>query len=194
MKKVLVMLADGFEVIEALSVVDVCARAQIECHTCSIDEREVNSSHNIKIIADKTLQADDLFTYDAIVLPGGMPGATNLKNSVRVVELVKEYYALGKIVAAICAAPIVLAKAGIVDGRIITSYPGFREQLGNCIYKEDEVVVVDNNIITSRGPATALAFALEIINKLGYEEEAKTIKEGMLINFFLENSKAYEKK
>lgn len=189
MKKVLVMLADGFEVIEALSVVDVCARANIECHTCSIGEKEVISSHDIKIIADKSLQDGGLLTYDAIILPGGMPGATNLKNSVRVVELVKEYYSSGKIVGAICAAPIVLAKAGIVDGRLITSYPGFREQLGNCIYKEDELVVVDNNIITSRGPATALAFALEIITKLGYEEEAKNIKEGMLINFLLEKGK-----
>jgi 4-methyl-5(b-hydroxyethyl)-thiazole monophosphate biosynthesis len=189
MKKVLVMLANGFEVIEALSVVDICARAKIECHTCSIGEREVISSHNIKVIADKTLEASDLAAYDALVLPGGMPGATNLRDNIRVIELVKEYYASGKIVAAICAAPIVLAKAGIVDGKIITSYPGFQEQLGNCIYKEDEVVVVDNNIITSRGPATALHFGLEIIKRLGYEEEASTIKEGMLVNYLLENAK-----
>ncbi len=186
MKKVLVMLADGFEVIEALSVVDVCARANVTCHTCSILEKEVVSSHGIKIIADKTLQDTDLLNYDALVLPGGMPGSKNLKESIRVVELVKEYYASGKIVAAICAAPIVLSKAEIVDGKMITSYPGYREELGNCIYEENKIVVTDGNIITSRGPATAISFALEIITRLGYEEEAKSIKEGMLFNFLLE--------
>ena len=91
-----------------------------------------------------------------------------------------------KIVAAICAAPIALAKAGVIEGKKVTSYPGFKDELGNVNYVEEDTVVVDGNIITSRGPATALVFGLEILKKLGYEKEAEEIREGMLINFFLE--------
>ncbi|MPQ42325.1 DJ-1 family glyoxalase III [Clostridium tarantellae] len=188
MKKVLVLLAEGFEILEALSVVDVCIRAGIKCDTCGIASNEVKSSHGIRIIADKVFNEGDLLSYDAIVLPGGMPGATNLRDDIRVLELVREYNSSGKIIAAVCAAPIVLAEAGIVSGKKITSYPGFNEQLGNCIYIKDKTVVVDENIITSRGPGTSLVFALEIIKQLGYEKEAVEIKEGMMINFFLEHS------
>ena len=87
--------------------------------------------------------------------------------------------------AAICAAPIALAKAGVIEEKKVTSYPGFKEELGNVNYVEEDTVVVDGNIITSRGPATALVFGLEILKKLGYEKEAEEIREGMLINFFL---------
>jgi 4-methyl-5(b-hydroxyethyl)-thiazole monophosphate biosynthesis len=184
MKKVLVLLAEGFEEIEALTVVDVLRRANVECQTCSIKDKQVSGSHDILVLADMTLESEDLNSYDAIVLPGGMPGASNLKENIRVIELVKEYYASGKIVAAICAAPIVLAKAGIIDGRLITSYPSFDKQLEHCIYK-DELVVVDGNIITSRGPATTLPFAFKLLEKLGYEQEASDLKEGMMFNFLL---------
>lgn len=115
-----------------------------------------------------------------------MPGAANLRDNIRVIELIKDYYATGKIVASICAGPIALAKAGILNGRNVTSYPSVKEQLGNVIYKE-EVVVRDENIITSRGPATALEFSYEIIKALGYEEKAEQIKEAMLVNFYLKN-------
>lgn len=185
MKKVLVLLANGFEVIEALSVVDVCSRAGVICHTCGITSKEVKSSHGVTVICDRLLDHGDLMNYDAIVLPGGMPGATNLRDNIKVIELVKEYNSSNKIVAAICAAPIVLERAGIIDGKRVTSYPGFNSKLDHCIYKDDEAVVVDENIITSRGPATALMFALEIINQLGYIKEVENIKEGMLINFLM---------
>lgn len=187
MKKVLVFLADGFETIEALSVVDVCHRAKVTCHACSITEdKEVRSAHGTTVLCDKVISENDLGSYDAIVLPGGMPGATNLRDNEVVEGLIKKYNEEGKIVAAICAAPIALAKAGIIEGKNVTSYPGFEDQLGNVNYVEDECVVVDGNIITSRGPATALAFGLEILKELGYEKEANQIKEGMLINFFIE--------
>ena len=176
MKKVLVFLAEGFETIEALSVVDVCNRAKVTCHACSLTEnRTVNSAHGTMVLCDKLISDNDLETYDAIVLPGGMPGATNLRDNEE-----------NKIVAAICAAPIALAKAGVIEGKKVTSYPGFKEELGNVNYVEEDTVVVDGNIITSRGPATALVFGLEILKKLGYEKEAEEIREGMLINFFLE--------
>lgn len=176
------MLAEGFEEIEALTVVDVMRRASVECDTCSLKDRQVVGSHGIGVITDKTIDGDDLNNYDAIVLPGGMPGAVNLKDNIRVIDLVKDYYAGGKIVAAICAAPIVLAKAGIVNGKMITSYPSFDKALDNCIYKE-EPVVVDGNVITSRGPATSLLFAYEILKKMGYEEKARELSEGMLVDY-----------
>ncbi len=187
MKKVLIFLAEGFETIEALSVVDVCNRAKVTCHACSLTEnRTVNSAHRTMVLCDKLISDNDLETYDAIVLPGGMPGSTNLRDNEKVQSLIKKYNKENKIVAAICAAPIALAKAGVIEGKKVTSYPGFKEELGNVNYVEEDTVVVDGNIITSRGPATALVFGLEILKKLGYEKEAEEIREGMLINFFLE--------
>ena len=187
MKKVLVFLAEGFETIEALSVVDVCNRAKVTCHACSlIENRTVNSAHGTMVLCDKLISDNDLETYDAIVLPGGMPGSTNLRDNEKVQSLIKKYNKENKIVAAICAAPIALAKAGVIEGKKVTSYPGFKDELGNVNYVEEDTVVVDGNIITSRGPATALVFGLEILKKLGYEKEAEEIREGMLINFFLE--------
>lgn len=187
MKKVLVFLAEGFETIEALSVVDVCNRAKVTCHACSLTEkRTVNSAHGTMVLCDKLISDNDLETYDAIVLPGGMPGSTNLRDNERVQSLIKKYNKENKIVAAICAAPIALAKAGVIEGKTVTSYPGFKEELGNVNYVEEDTVVVDGNIITSRGPATALVFGLEILKELGYSKEAEEIREGMLINFFLE--------
>lgn len=187
MKKVLVFLAEGFETIEALSVVDVCNRAKVLCHACSITEnKNVNSAHGTTVLCDKTILDSDLESYDAIVLPGGMPGATNLRDNEKVQALIKKYNEDNKIVAAICAAPIALAKANIIEGKNVTSYPGFKEELGNVNYIENKTVVVDGNIITSRGPATALVFGLEILKSLGYEKEAKDIRKGMLIDFFLE--------
>lgn len=187
MKKVLVLLADGFEMIEALSVVDVCHRANIECHTCSIsNDKEVKSSHGVTIVSDKLISENDVESYDAIVLPGGMPGSANLRDDETTQSLIKKYNESGKLVAAICAAPIALASAGVIEGKTVTCYPGCEVDLGNVNFIEDKNVVVDGNIITSRGPATALVFGLEIAKYLGYENEAAEIREGMLINFFLE--------
>lgn len=181
MKKIAVMLAEGFEEIEALTVVDVLRRANVECDMVSIDGKEVLGSHDILVKADKTIDEAELNSYDGLVLPGGMPGANNLKNNIRLVELIKEYAAVGKIVAAICAAPIVLEKAGIITGKKITSYPSFDMHLGNCIYSED-LVVRDGNIVTSRGPATALAFSFEILKALELNDEVDELMEGMIYN------------
>jgi len=186
MKKVIILLADGFEEIEALTVVDVLRRADIVCDIVSLGDVKVMGSHGIVVKYDKTISDGNLDQYDGIILPGGQPGSDNLKEDVRVIELVKDYFATGKLVAAICAAPIVLAEAGILNGRACTCYPGYEGELdqNNAIVKED-LVVKDENIITSRGPATALEFSYEILNYLGEEKKTKALKEAMLYNKLL---------
>lgn len=183
MKKVLIILAKGFETIEALGVKDVCKRAGIECDLCGIEERIVESSHDVKVQTNLLLSEVDN-SYDAIVIPGGIPGARNLRDDNNVINLLKEYNKAGKIIASICAGPTVLSKAGIIDGKTVTCYPGFECELENVNYVE-EIVVVDGNIITSRGPATALEFAYKIVSELGYEEDANIVREQMLVNFYL---------
>lgn len=181
MKKVCVLLAEGFEEVEALTVSDIMRRANLSCDLVSIKDKMVKSSHGVIIEADKIF--DDNMEYDLVVLPGGMPGAVNLRDDERVIKLLKEQYECGKLIGAICAAPIVLGKAGLTENKNITSYPGFEDELPNCNYIE-EAVVVDKNIITSRGPATAMAFAYELLNQLGYNEQCEKIKEGMLYNLY----------
>lgn len=182
MKKVCVLLADGFEEVEALTVSDIVRRANLVCDLVSIkDDKTVKSSHGVIIEADKIF--DDNMDYDLVVLPGGMPGATNLRDDERVINLLKKQNKDGKLIGAICAAPIVLGKAGLTEDRNITSYPGFEDQLPKCNYIE-EAVVVDKNIITSRGPATGMAFAYELLNQLGYAEKCEEIKSGMLYTLY----------
>lgn len=182
MKKVLLFLAEDFEEIEALTVVDVLRRAGVQCDMCALKGEYVKGSHGIEIKSDINLDNVEARIYDAIVLPGG-PGTDNLKNNVRVLQLVKDFYMSGRLTAAICAAPTVLAEAGIVNGHNITSYPGVKDYLNNCIYKED-IIVIDHNLLTSRGPATALPFSFAILEALGLEKDAEELKEGMLYNFF----------
>ncbi|MCY6369634.1 DJ-1 family glyoxalase III [Clostridium ganghwense] len=189
MKKVVIFLAEGFEEIEALTVVDVLRRANISCDTCSLSEKQVKGAHNVLVEADKLISELNINEYDVIVLPGGMPGSTNLKESAQVVKWVKEFNKEGKIVSAICAAPIVLGKAKIVKDKKITSYPGFEEELKEGIYCE-ELVVEDGNIITSRGPATAAYFALKLVERLVDKNTADTLKEGMLLKFVEEKTKS----
>ncbi|WP_195939561.1 DJ-1 family glyoxalase III [Romboutsia sp. 1001713B170131_170501_G6] len=186
MKKVLVMLADGFEEIEAISVVDVLRRANVVCDMCSIKKEYVKGTHNIVLKSDCSIDDINVSEYDAIVLPGGLPGATNLKDE-RVKNFVKELNESGKIVAAICAAPETLEEFEVLKNRKCTSYPGFIKDKSSVSYVE-EIVVRDENIITSRGPATAIEFSLELLKALGYEEKAKEIREEMLVNFY--NKKA----
>ena len=183
MKKVLVLLADGFEEIEALSVIDVLRRANIVCELCSIEGEYVRGTHDIIIKSDSNINEINKDEYDAVVLPGGLPGAHNLKLDI-VKKLVLDFNNKEKIVAAICAAPETLEHFGILDDKKSTSYPGFVKDRAKVNYIEDQLVVVDKNIITSRGPATALVFALEILKVLGYEKGENDIKEGMMINFY----------
>ena len=179
MSKACIFLADGFEEIEGLTVVDILRRAGVICNTFSIKELEVTTSHNITIKADKIL-SDEVYDYDAVVLPGGMPGSVNLRDDERVINLLKEFNSNNKKIAAICAGPISLGKAGLSEGKNVTCYPGFEDQLGNCNYQE-ELVVVDGNIITGRGPAAAIPFAFEILKQIA-PEKVEEIKKAMLFN------------
>ena len=181
MKKIAVFLADGFEEIEALTVVDVVRRAEIDCDIVSLEEEYVRSTHNVIIKADK-LYSEELKEYDMIVFPGGLPGADNLAKDEKVIELVRYFNNEKKYIAAICASPaMVLSAAGIEENRYITAYPGedFENMLDKANYVE-ELVVVDENLITSRGPATTILFAYKIVDVLGGNSEA--LKEGMLWN------------
>ena len=177
--KVAVLLAEGFETIEALTTVDILRRAGVTCDTFATKNLEVTTSHSVTIKADKVLN-DEVYDYDVVVLPGGMPGSVNLRDDEKVNELVKRFYDEGKIVAAICAGPITLGKLGIVNGKNATCYPGFDDQLVGCNYKE-ELVVVDGNVITGRGPAAAIPFAFEILKHVA-PNKVEEIKKGMLFN------------
>lgn len=182
MKKLVVFVAEGFEEIEALTVVDVLRRAEVECDICSLKGEYISGAHDIVIKADINIDEIDGRQYDGLILPGGMPGAENLRTNLKVIEIVKDFCNSGKLTSAICAAPIVLEKAEVVNGRKITSYPSFKNKLGNCIYSE-EPVVLDGNILTSRGPATALDFSYKILEFFGLFEELEQLKEGMLFNY-----------
>lgn len=193
-KKVAVILADGFEEAEALVVVDILRRSGIICDMISIHKEIVLGSHRIKVLADKLFDEIDKNSYDMIFLPGGHVGANNLRDFLPLVEWIKDFNEKGKYLAAICAAPIVFAKANIVNGKNITSYPDdiYREEFINATYidddgKMDEMVVVDDNIITSRGPATVFPFAYKLVDILG--KDSKNLKVGMLYNDFCKEIK-----
>lgn len=178
MKKVAVLLANGFETLEALTVVDILRRAEVCCDTFSLGELDVCTSHKIIVKADKSISKDEIEDYDCIVIPGGMPGAKKLKEDNRVIEIIKDFNNKGKLICAICAGPIALAKAGVIDGKDVTCYPGFENELGNCNLKE-ELVLTCENIITGRGPAAAIPFSFEILKNIK-PEKLEQIKAAML--------------
>jgi protein deglycase len=165
MKRVLVPLAEGFEELEAVTIIDVLRRAGIEVAVASLGESPVAGSHGIRIAADTPLAALIEQDFDMIAMPGGMPGADHLKKDPRIAEMLRRLREQGKPVAAICAAPMVLAAAGVLDGRRATSYPGFLKGAQQTTVV-DEAVVSDGGVITSRGPGTALDFALALVAEL----------------------------
>lgn len=167
MARVLVPLADGFEEIEAVTVIDLLRRGGVEVVTAALKrDKAVTGSHDLSIVPDTDLDAALAQDFDMVVLPGGMPGADHLENDARLNELLKRMANSGKFVAAICAAPKVLAGAGLLAGKTATSYPGFLADTLGGIDVRDEPVVRDGNITTSRGPGTAMDFALDLLEQL----------------------------
>ena len=180
--KVIVFLADGFEEVEALTVVDYLRRVEgVTVDMISIGEGlEVVGAHHIRVKADKNIkELEDIGLYDGVVIPGGMPGATNLRDHAGVIKIVQAINEQEKLVGAICAGPIVLERAKVIGGKKVTSYPGFEGDLPNSIYKEGDVVL-DGNIITARGPAKAQDFAIEIVRFLAGQDQAEALKVDIL--------------
>lgn len=165
--KIAVLCKDGFEELEALGIVDMARRVNVKCDIVGFSDSVVRGSHGINIEADIDFAAVKM-DYDAIVIPGGMPGARRLQEDNAVVELVKKYHENKKLVGAICAGPIVLAKAGILAGKTVTCYPGFEKELTGANYQES-LVMVDGNIVTAKGPSATFAFAFAMLNKLGID-------------------------
>ena len=181
MKTALVILAEGFEEVEAIAPVDVLRRAGARVTIAGVTDLRVKSSRKMGVEADILLK-DLVEMPDAVILPGGLPGATNLAKSEEVAKFVKKMNAAGKIVAAICAAPAaVLAPLGILDGKKATCYPGCETDFSSKTVHSKERVVVDGNIITSQGPGTALEFALEIAVRLVGKDMADNVRGKMLI-------------
>jgi 4-methyl-5(b-hydroxyethyl)-thiazole monophosphate biosynthesis len=180
MKKICVPLADGFEEIEAITLIDVLRRAGFSVETCSLNDLQVHGSHGIVVTADVTLNQAIEDSWDFVVLPGGMPGAANLRGDARVGKLLEKTNAAGGSIGAICAAPIALAHFGFLKGRKATSYPGFDEQMSDAKYSTERVVR-DGNVLTSRAPGTAMEFALAITEYLAGKEKAGELRKQMLV-------------
>jgi protein deglycase len=180
-KKAMIILADGFEEIEAITAIDILRRGNIKVDIYGLDSTNIKGSKGVVVIADKTLRGDES-GYDACVLPGGMPGAENLARSEKVKKVIVSMHEQGKIIAAICAAPaVVLAPLGILDNRYATSYPGMEGAFSDTTDHKDGDIVVDNNIITSRGPATALKFAIAILEALSGQAIALRVSQATLL-------------
>ena len=182
MASVLVPIAKGFEEIEAVSIIDVLRRAGIVVETASLDEQEVTGANGITIIANNKIANVLAEDFDMIVLPGGHDGAVALKNDERVQKLLKEFDASGKKLGAICAAPMALKEAGLIKNKY-TCYPSYEEDIGLDTFTDKEKVVIDGNIITSRGPGTAICFGLAIVKELVGTESYETLKKGLLAEY-----------
>ncbi|MDX8386665.1 MAG: DJ-1/PfpI family protein [Gallionella sp.] len=165
MKTVLVIFADGSEELEAITIVNIMRRAGITVTLAGLTDGALTGSRGVTILPDSTLDEALNQNYDMVVLPGGQPGTNHLKADTRVLQLVQQMAQQDKLVAAICAAPSVLATAGLLDGKQATSFPGALAPFNN-IELQSTAIVSDGNLITSRGPGTAMDFALTLAERL----------------------------
>lgn len=180
MKKIAIPLATGFEETEAITVIDILRRANLEVTTISIgDNLIVDGAHGIKVNADKLFEEVDFEKMDMIVLPGGMPGTINLDNHTELKKRVIEFDLDEKWIGAICAAPSIIGKLGLLEDKEATCYPSFEEKLFNAKISEKTTVVADN-IITSRGLGTAIEFALTIVENLVNKETAEKLAKAII--------------
>ncbi len=179
MSKVLVPLATGFEEIEAMSIIDILRRAGIDVVIAGLGKKQVVGTHGVKVQADVHIEDMSSEEFDMIVLPGGLPGATNLQKDEYVQKLLKDFDKQNKSIGAICAAPLALESAGVLKENY-TCYPSFEINIREEGYTISQDVVSDKNIMTSRGPATAMAFGLAIVAKLCGDEKSSEIKSQLL--------------
>lgn len=179
MARAIVLFAEGFEEIEALAIVDVLRRGSVDTTTLSIANTDtVTGAHGIEVCVDAHLS--DLPAFDMVVLPGGLPGATNLAKSDKVQCVLRQAKAEGKFISAICAAPIALEAAGVLDNNTITCYPGFEEQIDNATYTGNRVEK-DGKLTTGAGPGAAIEFGLALLEQLGKADTAAQLRTGMLV-------------
>ena len=180
MASVLVPLAQGCEELEAVTVVDLLRRAGIDVITAGLDTQPVHASRGVTLLPDMSLDAALQLEFDMIVLPGGLPGADHLRDDPRVIELLKKMAAADRYTAAICAAPRVLAHAGLLDGKRATSFPGALDvDTVPGIEYQEAPVVMDGKVITSRGPGTAMDFALTLIETLVGKQQRDEVEAGL---------------
>lgn len=178
---VLVHLAEGFEEIEALTVVDLLRRVDIKAATVSVTgERIVKGAHGIQVVADFMFEEADYDQCEMIVLPGGLPGTYGLRDHEGLTEKIMQFNGQGKALAAICAAPMVLGGLDLLKGKKATMYTGMETYLNGAVAVEDKVVT-DGNIITSKGPGTAMLFALEIVKFIKGEEVMEILRKDLLL-------------
>ena len=179
-KKVLVAIADGIEELEAVTIIDVLRRAEVDVVVASVGELQISASRGVKIVADRVITDCANEAFDMIVLPGGMPGAEHLRDSEELIAILKEQKAAGRFYAAICAAPaVVLEEHGLLEGAA-TCYPSLQEKL-KSVRAEGKAVVVSGKCITSQGPGTAIAFSLKLVELLFGAEKARNVADAMLV-------------
>jgi len=177
---VIVPLAQGFEEIEAVTIIDVLRRAEINVTTVYLKNNPVKGSHDISVTADKNIDDIEASDFKYIILPGGMPGSKNLKEDDRVINLIREIYSRGDYAGAICAAPIVLDRAGVISDKKVTCYPGYENEIVISEYIP-EPVVTDERIVTGRGAGCAIPFALELVKMIKGETTAGKLKNALQV-------------
>ena len=174
------ILAPGFEELEAIGTADVLARLKINVTFAGLDSIKITGSHNFTIAAHHKLADLSASDYDGVILPGGLPGSTNLLESDLVIRWIKDMHLNGKITAAICAAPIVLAKAGVLNSGKFTMYPGFDSYLNGLQYS-DAPAERDGNVVTGKGPGATFAFAAKIAEAAGLSAQVEELYKGMFV-------------
>lgn len=179
MKRVAVLMAEGYEEGETLTIVDLLRRGGIECHTFSFNEEYVKGMHGMYVKADKIF-SEEIKEYDVLVLPGGRPGGQNLRENTEVISLIRYFNEHYKYLGALCSGTIALEVADVIKGKKVTGYTGYENKLlsGNFV---DDVAIFDKNIITSQGPATPYPFAFKILEVLG--KDVTEMKERLMYNF-----------
>ena len=182
MPKVAILLAEGFEELEAVAPIDALRRAGVEVVIAGLTPDPVASARNVKIVPDTTIEELKPEELDMVILPGGAGGVEKLKQDPRVEALIKAMQEKKKLIGAICAAPTALAKFGVLQGKKATVYPSLVEEIKPATYV-DQPVVEDENIVTSQGPGTALEFGLKLVEKLVGKEKAKEVAKRMLAHY-----------
>ncbi len=178
--KVLVPLAEGFEEIEAITIIDVLRRAKIHVTTVHISQNPVRGSHDIEVFADKSMDDISSADFGAIVLPGGMPGSKNLKENGKIISAIRDIYGKGGYATAICAAPIALNEAGVLKGKKFTCFPGYENEINDGIHLPD-TVVADDRVITGKGPGCAIPFSLKLVEVFVNAETASQLKKNLQV-------------